>query len=99
MKIYFDDKNDLLYIRFDDKKQEIINQRVSDEIALDIGEDERIVGIEILNASKRVALNTLLPVEYKHTAQLRTIKAFIKNSSGLEEIIEMLDKSNLTLIS
>ena len=31
--------------------------------------------------------------------QLRTIKAFIKNSSGLEEIIEMLDKSNLTLIS
>ena len=70
MKIYFDDKNDLLYIRFDDKKQEIINQRVSDEIALDIGEDERIVGIEILNASKRVALNTLLPIEYKHTAHM-----------------------------
>jgi uncharacterized protein YuzE len=32
---------------------------------LDIGEGERIVGIEILDASKHVTLERLLPVKYE----------------------------------
>ena len=65
MNILYNDKTDLLYIRLDDRKQDIINRRVSDDIVLDIGEGDRIVGIEILDASKHVMLDKLLPVKYE----------------------------------
>ena len=65
MNIVYNDKTDLLYIRLDDKKQDVINRRVSDDIVLDIGENDRIVGIEILDASKHVSLDKLLPVKYE----------------------------------
>ena len=64
MNIVYDDKTDLLYIRLDDRKQEVINRRVSEDIVLDIGEGEKVVGIEILDASKHVNLERLLPVKY-----------------------------------
>lgn len=65
MHITYNDKTDLLYIRLDDRKQEVINRRVSEDIVLDIGEDDKIIGIEILDASKHVTLEKILPVEYK----------------------------------
>ena len=65
MNIVYNDKTDLLYIRFDDRKQDVINRRISDDIVLDIGENDRIVGIEILDASKHVTLDRLLPVKYE----------------------------------
>ena len=65
MNIVYDDKTDLLYIRLDDRKQDVINRRASDDIVLDIGEDDKIVGIEILDASKHIALDRLLPVKYE----------------------------------
>lgn len=65
MNIVYNDKTDLLYIRLDDRKQDIINRRVSEDIVLDIGEGDRIVGIEILDASKHVLLDKLLPVKYE----------------------------------
>jgi len=34
-------------------------------IVLDIGENDKIVGIEILDASKHIALDRLLPVKYE----------------------------------
>lgn len=64
MDIIYKDKTDLLYIRLDERKQDIINRRVSEDIVLDIGEDEKIIGIEILDASKHVSLDKLLPVKY-----------------------------------
>jgi uncharacterized protein YuzE len=64
MRILYNDKTDLLYLRLDDKKQDVINKRVSEDIVLDIGEGNRIVGIEILDASKHLNLERLLPVEY-----------------------------------
>ncbi|MBI5417521.1 DUF2283 domain-containing protein [Candidatus Poribacteria bacterium] len=64
MNITYNDKTDLLYIRLDSKKQDIINRRVSDDIVLDIGENDRIVGIEILNASKHISMDSLFPIEY-----------------------------------
>ena len=72
MNILYNDKTDLLYIRLDDKKQRVINRRVSDNIVLDIGEDERVVGIEILDASKYVNLERLLPVKYKIPKKIAT---------------------------
>lgn len=64
MKIQYDDKTDLLYLRLDERKQDIINKRVTDNVVLDIGKGNRIVGIEILEASKHVSLESLLPVKY-----------------------------------
>ncbi len=65
MHVLYNDKTDLLYIRLDDRRQEVINRRVSDDIVLDIGEEDKIIGIEILDASKHVNLDRLLPVSYK----------------------------------
>ena len=65
MNILYNDKTDLLYIRLDDKKQEVRNRRVSNDIVLDIGKNNRIIGIEILDASKHVNLENLFPVKYK----------------------------------
>jgi len=65
MNIVYNDKSDLLYIRFDERKQDVINRRVSDNLVLDIGENDRIIGIEILDASRHVTLDRLLPVKYE----------------------------------
>ena len=67
MNIVYDDKKDLLYIRFDDRKQEVINRRVSEDVVLDIGDGDRIVGIESIDASEHVTLDRLLPVRYEIT--------------------------------
>ena len=48
MNVLYNDKTDLLYIRLDNTKQHVVNRRVSEDIVLDIGKKERIVGIEIL---------------------------------------------------
>ena len=65
MNVSYNDKTDLLYIRLDDRRQEVINKRVSDDVVLDIGEGDKIIGIEILDASKHVHLDRLLPVDYE----------------------------------
>ncbi|NQT68364.1 MAG: DUF2283 domain-containing protein [Desulfobacteraceae bacterium] len=65
MHVSYNDRTDLLYIRLDDRRQDVINRRVSDDVVLDIGEGDRIIGIEILDASRHVTLDRLLPVKYE----------------------------------
>ena len=65
MNILYNDKTDILYFRLDDRKQELINKRVTEDIVLDIGEDNRLIGIEIMDASQHVNLEGLLPVKYE----------------------------------
>jgi uncharacterized protein YuzE len=65
MQILYNVKTDLLYIRLDDRKQAVINKRLSEDIVLDIGEEDMIVGIEILDAYKHLNLGSLLPVKYQ----------------------------------
>ncbi|NOZ56445.1 MAG: DUF2283 domain-containing protein [Calditrichaeota bacterium] len=67
MRITYDSTSDLLYIRLDEREQPLVNERLADGIVLDIGEDDKIVGIEILDASKRVSLSALLPVRFGET--------------------------------
>ena len=67
MQVLYNSKADLLYLRLDDRKQKLVNKRVSDDIVLDMGEDDRIVGIEILDASRNVSLDRLLPVAFGTT--------------------------------
>jgi uncharacterized protein YuzE len=64
MQVLYNTKTDLLYLRLDSRKQQVINERLADDIVLDIGEDGRIIGIEIVDASKHLDLEQLLPVKY-----------------------------------
>lgn len=64
MKIEYNDKLDLLYLRFDETRQEVVNQRINDDIVLDIGTDDKIVGIEILGAKNVLNLNNVLPISF-----------------------------------
>ena len=64
MRVTYDARHDLLYLRFDDRTQEVVNKRLSDEIVLDVGENDVIVGLEFLDASKHMNLSQILPVEY-----------------------------------
>ena len=67
MRIYYDKESDLLYLRFDERKQELINRRVSEDVVLDLGTGDRIVGIEIRDASRHLELGELMPVTYEAT--------------------------------
>lgn len=64
MQILYNAQTDLLYIRLDAEPQDVINKRLSDNVVLDVGAQDQIVGIEILDASKHLKLEQLLPVEY-----------------------------------
>ena len=70
MQIMYDVKRDLLYIRLDDRKQAVMNRRLSEDVVLDIGESDRIVGLEILGASHHLALERLLPVEFRFAPEV-----------------------------
>jgi uncharacterized protein YuzE len=50
MKISYDPEIDALYIRLREGKHECRSVRFSDEVALNIGVGEKLVGIEILDA-------------------------------------------------
>lgn len=68
MQIIYNPKSDILYIRLDEQKQDVINQRVSDDVVLDMGSEERIIGIEIMDASLRLNLKNIFPVEFQIAA-------------------------------
>ncbi|MGH7796326.1 MAG: DUF2283 domain-containing protein [Candidatus Binatia bacterium] len=65
MQILYNAKTDMVYIRLDERKQDVVNRRSTEDIVLDIGADNRIIGIEILDASKHLNLEGLLPVKYQ----------------------------------
>jgi uncharacterized protein YuzE len=50
MKISYDPEIDALYIRFVEGKQECRTVRLNEEVALNIGAGEQLVGIEMLDA-------------------------------------------------
>ena len=64
MTIHYDSATDLLYLRIEQETQEVINKRVTEDIVLDIGKDNKIIGIEIMDASQHVNLSKLMPIEY-----------------------------------
>ena len=65
MDIIYNDKTDILYMRLDNRKQDVINKRITEDIVLDIGDGERLIGIEIMDASRHVSLDRILPVNYE----------------------------------
>jgi len=59
MKVYYDDEVDALYLRLSDETPDGVVE-VDEGVNLDTTSDSRIVGIEILNASKKLDLKTVL---------------------------------------
>jgi uncharacterized protein YuzE len=55
MKISYDSEIDALYIRLIEGQHECRTVRLNDEVALNIGADEKLVGIEILDAKAVLA--------------------------------------------
>ena len=68
MTIHYDSKTDLLYLRLESSEQEITNKRVTDDIVLDLGANDKIIGIEIMDASKHVNLEKLMPITYSEAS-------------------------------
>lgn len=64
MTVEYDQKTDLLYLRLDPRSQGVTNQRVTEDVVVDIGPEDKIVGIEIMNACRNLHLQQLLPVRF-----------------------------------
>ncbi|MBE0415038.1 MAG: DUF2283 domain-containing protein [Dehalococcoidia bacterium] len=62
MRISYDAKFDVLYLKFIEGTHHVANQNLTEDIALDLDEKGKIVGIEFLSASKYFDLSTLLPI-------------------------------------
>ncbi|MBI4242874.1 MAG: DUF2283 domain-containing protein [Planctomycetes bacterium] len=54
MKIKYDPSVDAAYISFKKNGTDVTTIRITEDIAVDFGPDEEIVGIEILDASKHL---------------------------------------------
>jgi uncharacterized protein YuzE len=59
MKVYYDDEVDALYLKLGDESPDGVIE-IAEGVSLDTTSDNRIVGIEILNASEKIDLKTIL---------------------------------------
>lgn len=59
MKVYYDDEVDALYLKLGDEIPEGVIE-ISEGVNLDTTSEDKIVGIEILDASKKIDLKTIL---------------------------------------
>ena len=64
MKIYYDKEVDAAYLRLTDAPPTGVVE-VSEGVNLDLTEDGKIVGIEILDASKNFPIQSLFTCEYE----------------------------------
>jgi len=69
MKVYYDDEVDALYLKLSDETPEGVIE-IDEGINIDTTCDNRIVGIEILNASKRMDLKTVLSYSVEFEKEL-----------------------------
>jgi uncharacterized protein YuzE len=68
MKISYDSKTDALYIRLIEGPQECRTLRLNDDIALNIGPGEVLVGVEVLDAKNQLGKGLLPILEVENIA-------------------------------
>jgi len=61
VKIKYDPKVDAAYISFKKEPVEVTTMRITEDISVDFGPGEDIVGIEVLDASKHLELSPKHP--------------------------------------
>ena len=62
MRVQYDQDADAIYIKLGNQKPDGVIE-ISEGINLDTTKDDKIVGIEILNASKKMNIRTILKYE------------------------------------
>mgnify|MGYP000073558575 CR=1 FL=1 len=73
MRVYYDDEVDALYLRLSDETPEGVIE-ISEGINIDMSSENRIVGIEILDASKKMDLRTVLSYSLEFEKELLSKK-------------------------
>ncbi len=69
MRVHYDSEVDAVYIKLGSKKPDGVVE-VSEGVNLDTTSEDEIVGIEILDASKRMDLKTILTYELELDREL-----------------------------
>ena len=64
MKVYYDDEVDALYLKLGDEIPNGVIE-ISEGLNIDTTSGNKLVGIEILNASKKIDLKTMLSYSFK----------------------------------
>ena len=64
MKISYDEETDAAYIRLSEQQPSGVVE-MAEGVNLDVTEDGKIIGIEILDAEKRIPLRSLFSCEYE----------------------------------
>jgi uncharacterized protein YuzE len=67
MRITYDPKYDILYLKLGEAEK-VISKEMDEDITMDLDPEGKMVGIEILSASEHINLSALLPVEVKTQA-------------------------------
>lgn len=55
MKLTYDPKHNVAYIRLHEKLDQVTTIKISDEINIDIASDGSVFGIELLNANQQLS--------------------------------------------
>lgn len=71
MKVYYDKKTDSVYIELSKRRPNGVVE-ITEGVNLDTTSANKIVGIEILNASEKISLKSLLQLELDD--QLRSLR-------------------------
>ena len=69
MKVHYDAEVDAVYIKLGNQKPDGVVE-ISEGVNLDTTSENRIVGIEILNASQKMDINTILSYELELDTKL-----------------------------
>ncbi len=73
MRVHYDDEVDALYLELGDEPPEGVVE-ITEGVNLDTTSDGKIVGIEILDASKKIDLRTILSYRLEFDKDLVTQK-------------------------
>ena len=74
MKVHYDDEVDALYLSLGDQEPDGVIE-IAEGVNLDTTEDGKITGIEILKASTRFNINTILSYTLELDKSILTTKA------------------------
>jgi uncharacterized protein YuzE len=74
MNVSYDNEVDALYIRLGEEQPEGVTE-ISDGVNVDITRDGRVIGIELLEASKKIDIQTILVYSLEFDKNLLLKKA------------------------
>lgn len=88
MKIYYDNEVDVAYIELSSNKADGVLE-ISEYVNLDTTKDGETVGIELLNASKKIPLETL----FNHEIDVELVEKFY-DKKAKEYPVTLRDSKN-----